>query len=165
MMMPSSGMDWKMVRGTSPVPGGMSTNMKSTSPQITSVQNHGIGVVFQQQIDGHHVNSGLGAHREKPGVAAGGLFRQTECPGGGGTGDIRIQNGGFVAAAAGGNGQQGGDQGFADAALAADHADDSFDMAQGIGFFVQVLRLTAGAVAGAGRAVMGTFAHNDEFPF
>ena len=37
--MPSSGSDWNTVRGTSPVPGGMSTNMKSTSSHITSVQN------------------------------------------------------------------------------------------------------------------------------
>src|SRR5699024_2244108 len=34
-----TGSDWKTVSGTSPVPGGMSTNMKSTSDQMTSVQN------------------------------------------------------------------------------------------------------------------------------
>ena len=38
-MIPSIAKDWKTVRGTSPVPGGISMNMKSTSPQITSVQN------------------------------------------------------------------------------------------------------------------------------
>ena len=37
--MPSMGRDWNTVRGTSPVPGGMSTNMKSISSQMTSVQN------------------------------------------------------------------------------------------------------------------------------
>ena len=36
---PSTGRDWNTVRGTSPVPGGMSTNMKSTSCHSTSVQN------------------------------------------------------------------------------------------------------------------------------
>ena len=36
---PSSGTDWNTVSGTSPVPGGMSMNMMSQSPQITSVQN------------------------------------------------------------------------------------------------------------------------------
>ena len=36
---PSTGSDWNTVSGTSPVPGGISTNMKSTSPHITSVQN------------------------------------------------------------------------------------------------------------------------------
>ena len=36
---PSTGRDWKTVRGTSPVPGGMSTNSTSMSPQCTSVQN------------------------------------------------------------------------------------------------------------------------------
>ena len=39
MMTPSIGRDWNTVRGTSPVPGGMSTNMKSTSCHSTSVQN------------------------------------------------------------------------------------------------------------------------------
>ena len=37
--MPFSGKDWNTVSGTSPVPGGMSTNMKSTSPHFTSDQN------------------------------------------------------------------------------------------------------------------------------
>jgi len=38
-MTPSMGRDWNTVRGTSPVPGGMSTNMKSTSSHTTSDQN------------------------------------------------------------------------------------------------------------------------------
>ena len=37
--MPSTGRVWNTVRGTSPVPGGMSTNRKSTSFQMTSCQN------------------------------------------------------------------------------------------------------------------------------
>ena len=37
--MPSRGSDWNTVRGTSPVPGGISTNIKSTLSQTTSVQN------------------------------------------------------------------------------------------------------------------------------
>ena len=37
--MPSTGRLWNTVRGTSPVPGGISTNRKSTSFQTTSVQN------------------------------------------------------------------------------------------------------------------------------
>ena len=36
---PSSGMLWKTVSGTSPVPGGMSMTMTSSSPQETSSQN------------------------------------------------------------------------------------------------------------------------------
>ncbi len=36
---PSTGKDWKAVKGISPVPGGISTNIKSTSPHLTSVQN------------------------------------------------------------------------------------------------------------------------------
>ena len=36
---PSTGMDWNIVSGTSPVPGGQSMTITSTSPQITSVQN------------------------------------------------------------------------------------------------------------------------------
>ena len=36
---PSTGRPCKTVSGTSPVPGGMSTNMKSTSSQSTSLQN------------------------------------------------------------------------------------------------------------------------------
>jgi hypothetical protein len=38
-IIPSTAIDWNTVRGTSPVPGGISMNIKSTSPQITSVQN------------------------------------------------------------------------------------------------------------------------------
>ena len=38
-MIPSTGRVWNTVRGTSPVPGGMSTNRKSTSFQMTSCQN------------------------------------------------------------------------------------------------------------------------------
>ena len=38
-MMPSIGSDWNTVSGTSPVPGGISTNMYSTSPQTTVDQN------------------------------------------------------------------------------------------------------------------------------
>ena len=37
--MPSTGSVWNTVSGTSPVPGGMSTNRKSTSFQMTSCQN------------------------------------------------------------------------------------------------------------------------------
>ena len=36
---PATGSDWNTVSGTSPVPGGMSTNITSTSPQTTSLQN------------------------------------------------------------------------------------------------------------------------------
>lgn len=39
IIIPSTAMDWKTVSGTSPVPGGISINMKSTSIHITSVQN------------------------------------------------------------------------------------------------------------------------------
>ena len=38
-MIPSRGMDWNTVRGTSPVPGGQSTNMRSMSFQMVSFQN------------------------------------------------------------------------------------------------------------------------------
>ncbi len=38
-IIPSTAMDWNTVSGTSPVPGGISINIKSTSVQITSVQN------------------------------------------------------------------------------------------------------------------------------
>ena len=38
-IMPSSGRDWNTVSGTSPVPGGISTNIQSTSPHTTSLQN------------------------------------------------------------------------------------------------------------------------------
>ena len=39
LTIPSTGTDWNTVSGTSPVPGGISTNRTSRSPQITSVQN------------------------------------------------------------------------------------------------------------------------------
>ena len=39
MTTPLNGMLWKTVSGTSPVPGGISMNMMSTSSHTTSVQN------------------------------------------------------------------------------------------------------------------------------
>src|SRR5574344_977582 len=39
IIIPSTGIDWNTVSGTSPVPGGQSMTITSTSPQMTSVQN------------------------------------------------------------------------------------------------------------------------------
>ena len=39
MIIPSTGRDWNTVSGTSPVPGGISTNIKSISCQSVSLQN------------------------------------------------------------------------------------------------------------------------------
>ena len=39
MTIPSSGIDWNTVSGTSPVPGGISISRTSSVSQMTSVQN------------------------------------------------------------------------------------------------------------------------------
>ena len=91
MMMPSTGRDWNTVRGTSPVPGGMSTNHEvhippeHVRPELLdrtgderAAPDHRVGVMLQQQIDGHELYAGLALRRENPLVTAHGLFMNAE---------------------------------------------------------------------------------------
>ena len=88
--------------GTSPVPGGISTNRKSTSSQITSCQNcltapaitgprqtTGALLVFQQQVDAHDVDTGAALDRVDAVLAAGGRAVHPKQLGDGRAGDYR----------------------------------------------------------------------------
>ena len=121
--------------------------------------------MLQQQVQAHHPDTGFGNDGHDADIGALRLLVQAEGAGDGGASHIRIQNGCGVALTAHQHGQHGGDQAFAHAALAADHADQLFDMGHVVGLFKQILRRGARcAGAGACGAVMGAiFAHDDSF--
>ena len=169
-MMPSTGRLWKTVRGTSPVPGGISTKRKSTSFQTTSVQNcltapamtgaapdHRVLLVLDQQVDAHDVD----AHPALDGPAAlavgHGPAMDAKQLGDGRAGDVGVQDAAAVAAAAHGAGQQGAGHALADAALAGHHADDLFDAAVGVGRLMLGRLLPGRAVRPAAGTIMGAF--------
>ena len=80
--------------------------------------------------------------------------------GNGRAGDVCIQHTALIAQAAHGDCHHGTGHAFADTALAADHADDLFDVAQFMRGFMQILRLpAAGTILAAGAAIMGAFTH------
>ena len=66
-------MDWKTLSGTSPVPGGMSTNIivhishGNIRPELLddtaddgAAPDDGIGLILQKQVDGHDLDAGCG---------------------------------------------------------------------------------------------------------
>ena len=85
--------------------------------------NDGVGLIFEQQVDGHHLNAGFGAHRQNAQLVADSLFGDAKGLGDRGTRDVGVQNRGVLAAAVRRDSQHGGDEAFADAALARNHAD------------------------------------------
>ena len=120
--------------------------------------------MLQQQRGGHDTHAAA-AFLGQQAVAVQGQIRLAADPehaGDGGTGDIRVQDGGGEAPLLHRAGQQGGDQGFAHAALAADHADDPLDG----GFFVAgYLKAFLLAILFAGAAVViAVFTHDLTFP-
>ena len=168
-----TGMDWNTVSGTSPVPGGMSTNMKSTSDQITSVQNW----LTAPAITGPRQSTGsvsLSSRRlmdmrstpradycRKKAVFVGiGLPVYAERLRNGRAGDVRIQNGGMISLLLHGRGQQRGDERFSDAALAAYHGDYIFDGGKLMGLLQHAFRISVRTGFMTGFTVVGTvFAH------
>ena len=88
----------------------------------------------QYQIDRDHLYTAFAACRKNAFLAALELTVYAEGLGDRRTGDVGIQHSHIAAAAAQAGGKQRGDEAFAHAALAADHADDLFHMAQVVGF-------------------------------
>ena len=91
--------------------------------------HHGGGLLLQQQVDAHHLDAGLGGHGVNAVFIGEGPLLHAKALGDGGAGDVGIQHSHIAAAAAQAGGKQRGDEAFAHAALAADHADDLFHMA------------------------------------
>ena len=81
-------------------------------------------VVFKHQVDAHYLDALFGFGGEDVLAVAERLVVDAEHARDGGTGDIRIEHADAVAHAAEHDGQLAGDEGFANAALAADDADD-----------------------------------------
>ena len=90
-------------------------------------------VVFKHQVDAHHLDALFGFGGEDVLAVAERLVVDAEHARDGGTGDIRIEHADAVAHAAEHDGQLAGDEGFANAALAADDADDLATGACGLG--------------------------------
>lgn len=155
IIMPSSGIVWKTVSGTSPVPGGQSTSRRSMSFQMTSVQNcftvpgddrsapyDGAPLIVEQQVDRHYVDTRLGARRDKTVLVARNIGMNAESLGDRGAGNIGIKYTDMVAAALHKHGGHAGNERLTDAALAADNTDYFFYRAESIRLLMKILRRT-----------------------
>ena len=174
-MMPSTGRVWNTVSGTSPVPGGISTNVNVVPdhllPELLDrTGNHGAAphnggfLIFQQQVDGHDLDAGVAFHRVDAVLGAHGRAMNAEQFGDGRAGNVSIQHADLVAFAAHGNSHHGAGHAFANAALAGNNADHFFDVAFCVRRFM--LRRTAGTVSVAVAAIVGTcFTHVGIAPF
>ena len=81
-------------------------------------------------------------------------------------GDVRVEHGGLMAAALHFAGEQAGDEGLSDAALAGNDCDDLIDSGPCAQRLEQGLRLALGAAFAAGRAIVGAiFAHVESSVF
>ena len=94
--------------------------------------DHRIGLIFDQQVQGHHLDPAEGLHRIHILFVCFGAFPEPEHFRDGRTGHIRIQQGSFLSRPVHGTGQQGSHHGLADTALAADNTDHLFD----VGYFI-----------------------------
>ena len=90
--------------------------------------HNGVFLVLHQQVDAHYIN----AHAALDGPAAlvvrHGTAMNAEQLGDGRAGDVRVENGRFIAQLLHGDGQHRRDGRFADAAFAGDDRDDLFDI-------------------------------------
>ena len=121
----------------------------------------GVGLIFQQQVDGHDLDPGPGLHGQQGVLRSHGVAVNAESLGDGGAGNIGVHNAHLIAAAAHGDCQLAGDHGFAHAALAGHNSVDLAHMGVRVMGFQQRLRLPRGAALPAGGAVMCTLAHID----
>ena len=98
-----------------------------------------------------------GFYGEQAPFAGFGMAVQAEGFRNGRAGDIGVQNGGFITLALCLNRQQGSNERFADAALAADNADNFFDMAHLIRFFQKAFLRSFAAIFAAAFAFRCNF--------
>ena len=157
--MPSTGRDWKTVRGTSPVPGGISTSRKvQFAPDYIRPElfyhvgnhrpspDHRLLRIRHQQVQGHHLHIISRQLRQDPFLRSLGRAGKAVHFGNGRTGDIRVQNPHPVSLLCQKVCQGSGYHGFSHAPLAADHADHMLHLGVGVGFHLKALGLSrAGA--------------------
>ena len=128
--------------------------------------DHRVGGVIQQQVDGHDLDAGTGQGRVEAVFIGTLALGDAEGCGGGGAGDVRVQDAHTLALPGHAYRQQGGDGGLAHAALAGDHRDDLFDSGIGIQFRQKALRLAVSAVgAAAGTVAVARTHFNFSFYF
>ena len=125
----------------------------------------GVGLVLQQEVDGHDLNTGLGFRGNQGVFRAHGPVMDAESLGDGGAGDISVQNTDLIAPAAHGNSQLAGDHGLAYAALTGYDTIDLAHMGVGMVGLQQGLRLPGSTALPAAGAVVRTFTHKLESPF
>ena len=132
-----------------------------------SSPDDGRGRIFQKDVHGHDFNAAFGDDRIDAGFAACSTIGDAEYFRNGRAGNIGIEDCRFKATAVHLYGHERRDQGFTDAAFAADDGDDVFDM----GAFMRLCQKalwfrTAFTVAGAaGTVVITVFTHCVSFSF
>ncbi|MPM99849.1 hypothetical protein SDC9_147044 [bioreactor metagenome] len=124
-----------------------------------------VGFVFEQQVHAHNLDARLAHHGVDALIGAFRAGMQTKRLRNRRAGDIRIQDGGAVTAPAHQNGEHGGDDGLANAALAADHADDSLHMRHDMRVFEHAGFFAAGAGGSATGTIVGAVFHMTWFSF
>ena len=127
--------------------------------------DHGVGLILQQEVDGHDLDTGLGFRRDQGVFRAHGPVMDAESLGDGGAGDIGVQNTDLIAPAAHGNSQLAGDHGLAYAALTGYDTIDLAHMGVGMVGLQQGLRLPGSTALPTTGAVVRTFTHKLESPF
>ena len=136
-----------------------STGNNGTAP------HNGVSRIIQQQIDGHDLN----ASAAQTGIQA--VFISTlhlghaKGSGHGGAGDIGIQNANPLALPGHGHGQQGGDGGLTNTALAGYNGDDLLHRCIGIQLFQQALFFSLAAVGRAAGTIAIARTHFTFAPF
>ena len=121
----------------------------------------GIGLVLEQQVDGHQLHTCAAGAGIKPCLRAGGLVVHAEGLGDRGTRDIGVHDADLEAAAVHGDGKLACDHRLAHAALAGNDAEHLSDAALRMRRLAQGLRRRAlRAALAAGGAIMGAFAHS-----
>ena len=119
----------------------------------------GVGFVLQQQVHAHDRNARLAHHGEDALIGAFRAGMEAKRLRNRRAGDVRVQNGGAIAASTHQNREHGGDDGFANAAFSADHADDLLDMRQCMRVFEHAGFFAAGAGGSATGAIMCAIFH------
>ena len=166
--MPSSGRDWKRhVPGSRRhvheheihiAPFDIRPELFDSTSQDRAAPYHRVGLIGQQQVQGHQFDAGIAYGGNDAFLVGDQLSVDAECFWNRWSCDIRIQNCHGMTAAAHQRAYQGGHQGFAHTALAADDSDNLFHMAVRIGRRGEnrLLTSSAGTVLAAIAAIVIT---------
>ena len=138
------------------VPQNLAPELLHRAGDHRAAPDHRVRLVLQQQVDAHHLQAAFGHGGQNAVLAALRAAVDAEGLGDGGAGDVGIQNGGLMAPQLGLGSQQGGDQGLAHTALAADNGVYVLDGSALGQRRPQVLGILAGsAVFAAGGTIVG----------